>query len=74
MTAPAIGTKSGRQAGRTMTGHRARGGRLRRMLAGYGQPAWARPALLAARSHPRAASAQIFRDLKRTLGQLLRAE
>ena len=44
MTAPAIGTRSGRYA---TTGHRASGGRLRGMLAGYGQPAWARPALLA---------------------------
>jgi hypothetical protein len=39
-----IGTRSGRYA---TTGHRASGGRLRRMLAGYGQPAWARPVLLA---------------------------
>src|SRR5450755_3244684 len=47
MTAPAIGTRSGRVAGRTQAGHRASGSRLRGLLAGSGQPAWARPALLA---------------------------
>jgi 4-amino-4-deoxy-L-arabinose transferase-like glycosyltransferase len=47
MTAPATSTRSGRDAARTVPGHRASGGRLRGLLVGSGQPAWARPALLA---------------------------
>ncbi len=47
MTAPAIGTRSGRRAGQAAAGHRASGGRLRGLLAPAGQPAWARPALVA---------------------------
>jgi 4-amino-4-deoxy-L-arabinose transferase-like glycosyltransferase len=48
MTAPAIDARSGLGAGRLQAGHRAGGGRLPRLLRGpAGQPAWARPALLA---------------------------
>jgi 4-amino-4-deoxy-L-arabinose transferase-like glycosyltransferase len=47
MTAPATSTRSGRDAARPAPGHRASGGRLRGLLVGSGQPAWARPALLA---------------------------
>jgi 4-amino-4-deoxy-L-arabinose transferase-like glycosyltransferase len=46
MTAPATSTRSGRDAARPAPGHRA-SGRLRGLLVGSGQPAWARPALLA---------------------------
>ena len=46
MTTPAIDTRSGRVPGQSDAGHRASGGSLRGLLAGSGQPAWARPALL----------------------------
>src|SRR5450432_3583542 len=48
MTAPAIDTRSGLGPGHLQAGHRADGGRLPRLLRGpAGQPAWARPAILA---------------------------